>query len=50
MSEQRKELMPHNYELPSNFWQPQPDEEDLKRMEQEYKDDESYNDDPLPFE
>ena len=50
MSEQRKELMPHNYELPSNFWQLQPDEEDLKRMEQEHKNDEQYNDEPLPFE
>ncbi len=47
--EQRKELATERHELPSRFWEPQPDEEDLKRMEQESK--ESWMDDePLPFE
>ena len=43
MTEQKKEM------LPSRYWEPQPDEEDIKRMEQENT--ESWMDDePLPFE
>ena len=37
------------HELPSRFWEPQPDEEDLARMEQEYEGSEM-NNEPLPFE
>ena len=37
------------HDLPSRFWEPQPDEEDLKRMEQEYEGSEQ-DDEPLPFE
>ena len=35
--------------LPSRFWEPQPDEDDLKRMELEYVENED-DDEPLPFE
>ncbi len=39
------------HELPSGYWQPQPDEEDLERMRKEYE--ENHKDDepeePLPF-
>ena len=35
--------------LPSRFWEPEPDEDDLKRMEQEYEGSE-LDDEPLPFE
>ena len=47
--EPRKEMLPDRYELPSRFWEPEPDEEDLERMEHENE--ESWMDDePLPFE
>ena len=47
--EPRKEMLPDRYELPSRFWEPEPDEEDLERMEQENE--ESWMDDEsLPFE
>lgn len=35
--------------LPSRFWEPQPDEEDLKRMEAEYEGSE-LDSEPVPFE
>ena len=34
------------YDLPSRFWEPEPDKEYLERMEREYKDN---GDEPLPF-
>ena len=37
------------HDLPSRFWEPGPDEEDLKRLEQEYEGSE-LDDEPLPFE
>ena len=43
--EKRKEAK----DLPSRFWEPQPDEEDLKRLEAEYKGNE-LDDEPVPFE
>ena len=47
--DQRKELAADRHDLPSRYWEPQPDEEDIKRMEQENA--ESWMDDePLPFE
>ena len=47
--EPRKEMLPDRYELPSRFWEPEPDEEELERLEQENE--ESWMDDePLPFE
>jgi hypothetical protein len=49
MTEVRRELATERYELPSRFWEPQPDEEDLARMEREYEGSELY-DEPLPFE
>lgn len=49
MTEWRKELLPDRHPLPSRFWEPEPDEEDLERMAKEntelWMDDE-----PLPFE
>ena len=33
--EPRKEMLPDRYKLPSRFWEPEPDEEDLERLEQE---------------
>lgn len=47
--EQRKELMPDRHALPSRFWEPQPDEEDLEQMKREYESSE-LDDEPLPFE
>lgn len=51
MTEVRKELAYDRHRLPSGYWQPQPDEEDLERMrkewEEEHKDDEP--EEPLPF-
>jgi len=35
-------------DLPSRFWEPEPDEEDLMRLEQEYEGSE-LDDEPLPF-
>ena len=50
MTEQRKDLGYYERrELPSRFWEPEPDEEDLKRLEQEYEGSE-LDDEPLPFE
>ena len=37
------------HDLPSRFWEPQPDEEDLARMEREYEGS-AIDDEPLPFE
>ncbi|MCR5295363.1 MAG: hypothetical protein K6E30_09385 [Lachnospiraceae bacterium] len=45
--EQRKELMYERHTLPSRFWEPEPDEEDLKRMAAETEADEDLE---LPFE
>ena len=47
--EPRKEMLPDRYELPSRFWEPEPDEEDLKRLEQENEEN-WMDDEPLPFE
>ena len=47
--ETRKELLPDRHYLPSRFWEPQPDEEDLERMEQENTE-LLTDDEPLPFE
>jgi hypothetical protein len=49
MAEVRRELAYERYELPSRFWEPQPDEEDLARMEREYEGSE-LDDEPIPFE
>lgn len=50
MTEQRRDLgFGEKHDLPSRFWEPQPDEEDLKRLEQEYEGSEG-DDEPLPFE
>ena len=43
----RKELEYERYTLPSRYWEPQPDEEDLKRMEAAADADEDLE---LPFE
>ena len=48
-TEQRKELMREKHDLPSRFWEPLPDEEDLERMAREYTGSE-LDDEPLPFE
>ena len=48
--EQRKELAYEKHDLPSRFWEPEPDEEDLERIRQEWM--EQHKDDPdeeLPF-
>ena len=47
--EKRKELAAERHDLPSRFWEPQPDEEDLKRLETEYEGSE-LDEEPLPFE
>ena len=44
----RPELLPDRHELPSRFWEPQPDADDLERMEREYTGSE-LDDEPLPF-
>ena len=36
-------------DLPSRFWEPQPDEEDIDRLEAEYEGSE-LDEEPLPFE
>ncbi len=46
--EQRRELAYEKHELPSRYWEPQPDEEDLERMEQENEEN-WMDDEPLPF-
>ena len=33
--EQRRELMVRRHTPPGRYWEPQPDEEDLKRLEEE---------------
>lgn len=45
--EQRKEMMYERHTLPSRFWEPEPDEEDLKRIATETEEDEDLE---LPFE
>ena len=50
---QRKELIYERHELPSRFWEPEPDEEDLKRIEEENPkrlEQEGIDDEPLPFD
>ena len=47
--EPRKEMLPDRYDLPSRFWEPEPDEEDLERLEQENEEN-WMDDEPLPFE
>ena len=50
MTEQRRDLgYGEKHDLPSRFWEPEPDEEDLERMAQEYEGSE-LDDEPLPFE
>ena len=50
MTEQRRDLgYGEKRDLPSRFWEPQPDEEDLRSREQEYEGGE-LDDEPLPFE
>ena len=46
---QRKELMTDKTELPSRYWEPQPDDDDLMQMMVENKK-QCDNSDPLPFE
>ena len=36
------------HDLPSRYWEPEPDEEELERMKQEYEGG-VLDDDPLPF-
>ena len=55
MAEQRREFAYERHELPSRFWEPEPDEEDLKRLESEYMERirnglEPIDDEELPFE
>ena len=41
------------HDLPSRFWEPEPDEEDLKRLEEENLkrlEQEGIDDEPLPFD
>ena len=47
--EPRKEMLPDRYDLPSRFWEPEPDEEGLERLEQENEEN-WMDDEPLPFE
>ena len=46
---QRKELAYERHTLPSRFWEPEPDEEDLERMMQEAEENDLEADE-LPFE
>ena len=46
--EQRKELAYERHPLPSHYWEPEPDEEDLERMMKEAEGQEE--DIELPFE
>ena len=54
MTEQRRDLgYGEKHDLPSRFWEPEPDEEDLKRIEEENLkrlEQEGIDDEPLPFE
>ena len=47
--EQRKELVYEKHDLPSRYWEIQPDDEDLERMEKENALPWMENE-PLPFE
>ncbi len=50
MTEQRRDLgFYEKHDLPSRFWEPQPDEEDWEWMEREYEGSEEDNE-PLPFD
>lgn len=53
MTEQRRDLgYGERHDLPSRFWEPEPDEEDLKRIEEENLkrlEQEGIDDEPLPF-
>ena len=54
MTEQRRDLrFSDRHDLPSRFWEPEPDEEDLKRIEEENLmrlEQEGIDDEPLPFD
>ena len=46
----RKELEYERHELSGRYWEPQPDEEDLRRMEEEYRlNHEADEEEELPF-
>ena len=47
--EQRKELACERHTLPSRFWEPEPDEEDLERMMKEAGDKGQEEDLEIPF-
>ena len=47
--EQRKEMLPDRHPLPGRYWEPQPDEEDLARLEEGHEGS-GLDDEPLPFE
>ena len=48
--EQRKELAYERHPLPSRYWEPEPDEEDLERMRKEAEEREPEENEELPFE
>jgi hypothetical protein len=48
--EQRKELAYERHPLPSRYWEPEPDEEDLERMMKEAEARGQEEDEELPFE
>ena len=48
--EQRKELAYERRRLPSRYWEPEPDEEDLERMMKEAEASGQEEDEELPFE
>jgi hypothetical protein len=48
--EQRKELAYERHSLPSRYWEPEPDEEDLERMMKEAEARGQEEDEELPFE
>ena len=55
MMERRWEYAYEGHELPGRFWEPEPDEEDLKRLEAEYMERlknglEPVEDEELPFD
>lgn len=54
MTEQRRDLgFGDRHDLPIRFWEPEPDEEDLKRIEEENLkrlEQEGIDDEPLPFD
>ena len=50
MTELRRDLgYDERHSLPSRYWGPEPDEEDMERMAREYTGSE-LDDEPLPFE